>query len=98
MIEAFWRSMKHNWLFLNTLDSIENVQRHVSFYVHEHNSVMTHSGFRSCPARRSRPPDEVFFETATDIHEKLRNEHREAMRLRVTENREQSRSKCRDTS
>jgi len=26
MIEAFWRSLKHQWLFLNSLDSIERLR------------------------------------------------------------------------
>jgi len=30
LIEAFWRQMKHQWLFLNTLDSVASVRRHVA--------------------------------------------------------------------
>ena len=33
MIEAFWRTLKHQWLFLNTLDTVEAVRRYVTFYV-----------------------------------------------------------------
>ena len=33
MIEAWWRILKHQWLFLNTLDSVETVSRLVGFYV-----------------------------------------------------------------
>ena len=32
-VEAFWRTMEHQWLFLNTLDSVAAVRRHVSTYV-----------------------------------------------------------------
>jgi transposase InsO family protein len=53
MIEAFWRSMKHNWLFLNQLDTLTAVERLVSFYVTEHNSVMPHAAFNG------QTPDEV---------------------------------------
>ena len=29
LVEAFWRQLKHQWLFLNTLDSVAAVRRHV---------------------------------------------------------------------
>jgi putative transposase len=37
MIEAWWRSLKHQWLFLHSLDSVSTVHRLVEFYVYEHN-------------------------------------------------------------
>ena len=37
LIEAFWRQLKHGWLFLNTLNSTVAVRRLVAFYVREHN-------------------------------------------------------------
>jgi hypothetical protein len=40
MIEAWWRSLKHQWLFLHSLDSVTTVRRLVEFYVHEHNRVL----------------------------------------------------------
>src|SRR5437899_12889189 len=33
MIEAWWRSLKHQWLFLHSLDSVTTVHRLVAFYV-----------------------------------------------------------------
>jgi hypothetical protein len=45
MIEAWWRSLKHQWLFLHSLDSITTVRRLVAFYVDEHNRVLPHSAF-----------------------------------------------------
>jgi Integrase core domain len=36
MIEAWWRSLKHQWLFLHSLDSVTTVRRLVEFYVQEH--------------------------------------------------------------
>ena len=33
MIEAWWRSLKHQWLFLHSLDSVSTVRRLVAFYV-----------------------------------------------------------------
>ena len=46
MIEAWWRSLKHQWLFLHSLDSIATVRRLVAFYVDQHNGVLPHSAFR----------------------------------------------------
>ncbi len=46
MIEAWWRSLKHQWLFLHALDSVTTVRRLVAFYVDEHNRVLPHSAFR----------------------------------------------------
>jgi transposase InsO family protein len=45
MIEAFWRSLKHNWLYLNSLDSIERLRSLVDFFVQAHNSQMPHHAF-----------------------------------------------------
>jgi hypothetical protein len=52
MIEAFWRSIKHNWLFLNQLDTPAAVERLVAFYVTEHNSIMPHAAFNGQTLRR----------------------------------------------
>jgi hypothetical protein len=35
MIVAWWRSLKHNWLFLNRLDTLAAVERLVAFYVQQ---------------------------------------------------------------
>jgi hypothetical protein len=61
-IEAWWRSLKHQWLFLHSLDSVATVHRLVAFYVDAHNRVLPHSAFRgqtpdemsSAPGTRSR--------------------------------------------
>ena len=55
MIEAWWRSLKHHWLFLHALDSVPTVRRLVAFYVDEHNRVLPHSAFRG------QTPDEMYF-------------------------------------
>ncbi len=46
MIEAWWRCLKHQCLFLHSLDSVTTVRRLVAFYVDEHNRVLPHSAFR----------------------------------------------------
>jgi transposase InsO family protein len=55
MIEAWWRPLKHQWLFLHSLDSVGTVRRLVEFYVKEHNTVLPHSAFRG------QAPDEMYF-------------------------------------
>ena len=45
--------MKHQWLFLHSLDSVTTVHRLVAFYVDEHNRVLPHSAFRG------QMPDEM---------------------------------------
>jgi putative transposase len=81
MIEAWWRSLKHNWLFLNTLDTFAAVERLVAFYVEQHNTVMPHSAFRG------QTPDEVYFATGAEIPAKLAAAHRAARVARVGVNR-----------
>jgi putative transposase len=61
MIEAWWRSLKHQWLFLNSLDSVERVRTLVAFFVDEHNTKRPHAAFRG------QTPDEVFFGTAPNL-------------------------------
>jgi putative transposase len=62
LIEAWWRSLKHHWLFLHALDSVPMVRRLVAFYVEEHNRVLPHSAFgarrqtRCTSGRATRSP------------------------------------------
>ena len=53
LIEAWWRSLKHQWLYLNSLDSISTLRRLIVFYIEEHNSRLPHSAFRG------QTPDEI---------------------------------------
>ncbi|MCP4239100.1 MAG: transposase, partial [bacterium] len=46
MIEAFWRSLKHSWIFLHTLDNFTALGRLIEFYVTAHNEVMPHSALQ----------------------------------------------------
>ena len=57
MIEAWWRSLKHQWLFLHPLDSVTTGRRVVAFYVDQHNRVLPHSAFHG------QTPDEMYFDT-----------------------------------
>jgi len=58
LIEAWWwRSLKHQWLFLHPLDCVATVRRLVTFYVGQHNRVIPHAAFHG------RTPDERYFGT-----------------------------------
>ena len=61
MIEAFWRSLKHGWLYLHSLDSFAALRRLIEFYVKAHNEVMPHSAFQG------QTPDEMFFGTGDEV-------------------------------
>jgi hypothetical protein len=43
MIESWWRVLKHQWLFLNTLDLVRAVEKLAAFYIQEHNTRRPHS-------------------------------------------------------
>src|SRR5262249_17532511 len=81
MIEAWWRSLKHQWLFLHPLDRGTTVHRLVGFYVQEHNRVLPHSGF--C----GQTPDEMYFGTGDAVPADLTARRAAARRARVEANR-----------
>jgi transposase InsO family protein len=88
MIEAFWRSLKHQWLFLNTLDSVARVRTVVEFYVNEHNTKMPH------PAFGGQTPDEMFFGTGSNVPEDLALAKSNARTARLAANRALSCERC----
>jgi transposase InsO family protein len=88
MIEAWWRSLKHQWLFLHSLDSIATVRRLVAFYVDEHNRVLPHS------ALRGQTPDELYFGTGDTIEADLTSRGAAARLARVKANRSASCPTC----
>lgn len=81
MIEAWWRSLKHQWLFLHPLDTVATVRKLVAFYVHEHNTVLTHSAFRG------QTPDEMYFGTGEAVPDELAARAAAARRARQSANR-----------
>ena len=88
LIEAFWRSMKHQWLFLNTLDSVAAVRRHASFHVTAHNNDIPH------PAFRGQTPDEMYFGTGKGVPEQLQAAKSAARAARLASNRAWSCGAC----
>jgi len=81
MIEAFWRIMKHQWLFLNQLDNINKLRRLVEFYVNQYNSILPHSAFQG------QMPDEMYFQAGDDIPRQLGEARLKARKARMEENR-----------
>jgi transposase InsO family protein len=81
MIEAWWRSLKHQWLFLHSLDSVTTVRRLVAFYVDEHNRVLPHAAFRG------QTPDEMYFGTGDTVPAVLKSGAAAARRTRAEVNR-----------
>jgi transposase InsO family protein len=81
MIEAWWRALKHQWLYLNSLDSVEKVRQLVDFYVEEHNERLPHSAFRG------QTPDEMYFGNGDAVPEELEAAKRAARQKRPDVNR-----------
>jgi len=88
MIEAWWRSLKHHWLFLHSLDSVATVRRLVEFYVQEHNRVLPHSAFHG------QTPDEMYFGTGAAVPADLTSGAAAARRARVEANRSAACETC----
>ena len=88
LIESWWRVLKHQWLYLNTLDSVTAVRRLVAFYVEQHNRHLPHSAFGG------QTPDEMYFGTGTDIPKQLAALRNAARQLRRETNRVQTCPTC----
>ena len=88
LIEAWWRSLTHQWLFLHSLDSVTTVRRLVEFYVQEHNQVLPHSAFRG------QTPDEMYFGTGDAVPADLMVRAAAARRARVEANRSAACGTC----
>jgi hypothetical protein len=88
MIEAWWRTLEHQWLFLNTLDHVKKVRKLVAFYVSEHNQRLPHSAFRG------QTPDEMYFGRGRDVPAALATAKRAARQYRLATNRSRSCPVC----
>ena len=88
IVEACWRSLKHQWLFLNTLDTVARVRTLVEFYVNEHNTKMPH------PAFDGQTPDEMFFGTGAKVPEELALAKSNARTARMATNRAMPCERC----
>ncbi len=88
MIEAFWRSLKYQWLYLNSLDSIEKLRSLVEFFIEQNNAHMPHS------ASAGQTPDEMYFGTALDLPGQLAAARDKARAERLAANRAMTCDQC----
>jgi transposase InsO family protein len=88
LIESWWRVLKHQWLYLNTLDTLRTVEKLIAFYVHEHNSRLPHSAFAG------QTPDEKYFGTGDSIPQQLQAARWSARQARKEANRKRTCSAC----
>ena len=88
MIEAFFRSMKNNYLYYQDLTTVEVFKNKIGFYVHEYNIKIPH------PAHNGATPAEIFNGTWDESHvEKLKASLKEAYKKRIQVN--QNKASCR---
>ena len=88
MIEAFWRTLKHNWCYLNSIDNITTLTRLIGFYIEEHNKALPHAAFPG------QTPDEMYFGTGEDVPVKLADARAVAIAARLEANREATCESC----
>ncbi len=88
LIESWWRVLKHQWLYLNTLDTVRTVEKLVAFYVQEHNTRIPHSAFHG------QTPEEMYFGTGKQVPAELEAARRRARQARAETNRKQTCRVC----
>ncbi|MBK7585837.1 MAG: DDE-type integrase/transposase/recombinase [Myxococcales bacterium] len=88
LIESWWRSLKHQWLYLHPLDNMATVNRLVEFYVTEHNERMPHSAFDG------QTPDEMYFGRGARVPDELAARRQEARKRRLEHIRQQACDRC----
>ena len=88
LIESWWRALKHQWLYLNSLDSVQTIEKLVAFYVNEHNTRLPHSAFRG------QTPDEMYFGTGEYVPAELEAAKRAARQGRLEKNRRATCETC----
>jgi hypothetical protein len=88
MIEAFWRSPEHSWIFLHSLDNLSALGRLIEFYITAHNQVMPHSAFEG------QTPAEMYLGTGGSVVAELANARKAAREERMKEKRAAACSVC----
>ena len=88
LIESWWRVLKHQWLYLNTLDTVDTIRKLVTFYVEEHNTRLPHSAFRG------QTPDEMYFATGSEVPRQLEIAKKASREARMEVNQNNSCRTC----
>ena len=81
MIESWWHTLEHQWLFLHRLETVAVVRRQVAFYVAEYNATIPHAAFAG------QTPDEVYFGKGRKVPAELEAARRAARARRLAANR-----------
>jgi putative transposase len=85
LIESWWRVVKHQWLYLNTVTTVRNL---VALYIDQHNRHLPHLAFRG------QTPDEMYFGTGSAIPKELEASRIAAGQSRIEANRAQTCRTC----
>lgn len=89
MIEAFFRQLKHSWLFVHPLPSLAVVTRLTERYINDHNNLIPR------PTLAGATPVEAFFgQWSERDRKKLEDAGRSARNKRMTDNREAACERC----
>lgn len=81
MVESLFRSLKHNYLFHQEIQSLSSLKKHSDFWLKEHNEKIPHSSFNG------ETPAERFRNTWTRENEiRIFVRQQEAVKLRIQEN------------
>ena len=88
LIESWWRVLKHQWLYLNSLDTVSTLKMLIGFYVSEHNARLPHSAFRG------QTPDEMYYGTGSHIPREIELARKGARQARLEANRKRTCQKC----
>ena len=89
---ATYHSLLTSAFFLNTLDTVETVEKLVRFYVTEHNERLPHSAFRG------QTPDEMYFGNGDDVPDDLASARKGARNERLAVNRALACAVCEPSS
>ena len=81
LIESWWRVLKHQWLYLNTIDTLATVHKLVAFYVEQHNKHLPHAAFHG------QTRAEMYFGTGSEVPKQLEAAKGAARQVRLTVNR-----------
>jgi putative transposase len=88
MIESWWSTLKHQWLYLHRLESVAGVRRRVAFYVSEFNGSIPHAAFHG------QTPDEVYYGLGERIPIELDTARKAARARRLAANHAASCGRC----
>ena len=78
MIEALFRSAKHNYLYMQSLTTIEVLEKHVDFYFKEHNDEIPHNAFMG-----STPKEMYLGKWKAEQTDKLKKQQTDAREKRI---------------